>query len=137
VIQLDERLPPVFGDRVMLEQVLVNLTRNAIEAMGEYDHNARRARREVTIRTQKVDENVLITVDDCGAGVSPELQERLFEPFRSTKSKGMGMGLNVSKGIVEQHLGRLWYESNPDGGARFCVSLPIAAQPLHEPVVRS
>jgi two-component system, LuxR family, sensor histidine kinase DctS len=124
---LHEGLPLVIGDRVMLEQVLVNLVRNAIEAVNEVDVE----RREITISTRPLEGQVLLTVDDTGPGVPSELQARLFEPFSSTKNKGMGMGLNVSKSIVEQHIGRIWFEPNPAGGARFCVSLPVASAHAH------
>jgi two-component system, LuxR family, sensor histidine kinase DctS len=124
---LHSNLPRVMGDRVMLEQVLVNLVRNAIEAVGDVDAD----RRDITITTRPLDTQVMLTVEDTGPGVAADLQHRLFEPFSSTKDKGMGMGLNVSKSIVEQHIGRLWFEPNPVGGARFCVSLPVQGRGQH------
>ena len=111
----------VIADRTQIDQVLVNLIKNAQEAM--IDSTAR----ELTIETARV-ENGMIRVDvtDTGAGFSTEVESRLFEPFLSTKTSGMGIGLPISHKIVEAHQGKIWARSNPDGGAIFSFTLPLA-----------
>lgn len=115
--------PPLVGDRVMLEQVLLNLMRNGIEAMSNGDIPAIRRRLLVTLN--RVDEQMQIRVADFGPGIPSEVQEKLFTPFFSTKSDGMGMGLNICRSIIEFHRGRLWLEPNPEGGTIFAISLPV------------
>jgi two-component system CheB/CheR fusion protein len=111
----------VIADRTQIDQVLVNLLKNAQEAMTDS------ASRELTIETARV-ENGMIRVDltDTGAGLSKEIESRLFEPFLSTKTRGMGIGLPISRKIVEAHRGKIWARSNPDGGAIFSFTLPLA-----------
>jgi PAS domain S-box-containing protein len=122
--ELPEDLRDVSGDRVQLQQVLLNLVMNSIEAMSEVAE----ARRILTIRGQsdKLDDqsSALITVQDLGRGFQPQDGERLFEAFYTTKSHGMGMGLRISRSIVEAHGGRLWATANQDAGATFSFALP-------------
>jgi two-component system sensor kinase FixL len=114
-------LPPVAIDKVQIQQVLVNLMRNAIEAMAES------APRELTIAAEPLpDGMVAVRVADTGPGIAAEIAERLFQPFVTTKTQGMGVGLWICRAIVEGHGGRLWAEANPGGGAMFVFTLPVA-----------
>lgn len=114
-------LPPITGDRVQLQQVLLNLVMNGIEAMNETELT----RRVVTIKTDLSESGVLTAVYDCGVGINPTKVDQLFKAFHTTKSGGMGMGLAISKSIIEAHGGRLWAESNRQGGATFKFTLPV------------
>ena len=114
----------LMGDRVMLEQVLLNLLRNAIEAMS--GSGVGQERRVLTVRlVQPDDQQVQIHVVDRGSGIPREIRESLFTPFFTTKASGMGMGLNICRSIIEFHRGRLWFEENPEGGTVFIISLPV------------
>jgi signal transduction histidine kinase len=116
----DENLPNVSVDPIQIQQVFINLISNAIEAM-----EGSRLTSLVKLRAAVTDQNeVLIQVIDNGPGVHDP--ERIFEPFLTTKEKGMGIGLAVSRSIVEAHGGRIWAENNPGGGATFCVVLPLS-----------
>lgn len=126
LIQLDLRagLREVTVDRVHIEQVLVNLLRNSIDAMD----TARTAVRRLTISTDHATNNVLqVSVRDTGPGVSLKGYSRVFDPFYTTKTSGMGMGLSISRSIVEAHAGRLWVEAGPGNGAVFHFTLPVGA----------
>ena len=121
--ELAEDLPPVMGDRVQLQQVTLNLLRNASDAMVDVQDRPR----QLLIRTrQEADDRVCLSVRDAGCGVNPQDFERLFEPFYTTKSGGMGIGLSVSRSIIEKHQGRLWAEPNDGPGATFSFSIPCA-----------
>jgi PAS domain S-box-containing protein len=124
--ELPEDLPSVSGDRIQLQQVLLNLVMNGIEAMSDVDE----ARRILTIGGRRDDlagqPAVVIAVRDFGNGFSPEDNERLFDAFYTTKPTGMGMGLRISRSIVEMHGGRLWATPNEGQGATFFCALPIA-----------
>ena len=122
--ELADDLPPVAGDRVQLQQVILNLLRNAADAMRSVEDRPRR----LVIRTQRDEDNsVRLTVTDAGAGIEPQALDRLFDAFYTTKSDGMGIGLSVSRSIIEQHRGRLWAAPNDDGpGATFSFSIPGA-----------
>ncbi len=111
--------PRVSGDHVLLQQVLINLIINAIEAMRAI----KRGPRELLIKSAGDDHEVSIQVKDSGTGFDPQQAQRIFEPFFSTKSEGIGMGLSISRSIVESHGGRLWAESGPTG-ALFQFTLP-------------
>jgi two-component system sensor histidine kinase DctS len=115
-------LPAVSADRMMLEQVMLNLTRNAIEAM----HEAPPAKRTLRICAAHSDARVTVSVIDQGHGIAPEVAERLFSPFFSTKAEGMGMGLSVCRSAIEFHGGTLEHRDNPDGGTIFSFTLPTA-----------
>ena len=119
--KLADGIPFVRGDRVQLQQVIVNLLRNAADAMSGVDDRPRR----LLIRTEQ-DENdhVRLSVRDAGVGFEPEGAERLFAAFYTTKTDGMGIGLSVSRSIIESHNGRLWAVSNDGPGATFSFSIP-------------
>jgi signal transduction histidine kinase len=122
-----ENLPPAIGDRVQLQQVTLNLLRNASDAMIGIDDRPR----HLLIRTlREGDDRVRLSVQDSGTGVSPRDFERLFEAFYTTKSDGMGIGLSVSRSIVERHHGRIWAESNDGPGATFSFSIPCSPKNL-------
>jgi len=122
-LELDHSLPPVLVDHVQIQQVVLNLVRNAVEAMQEVE------RRELVIRTRTIaDLDVAeVTVADSGPGIAPELADRLFQPFVTTKKTGMGLGLSICREIVEAHHGRLSVAPGSSGGTVFRVTLPIDA----------
>lgn len=121
-LEIDAGLAPVFADRIMIEQVLLNLLRNARESMQQLPAGERIAR----IRTRRTEENmVAVEVFDRGTGISPEAASQLFSPFFSTKSEGMGMGLNICRSLIEYHEGRLTFEDNKGGGTIFRFTLPF------------
>jgi two-component system, LuxR family, sensor kinase FixL len=123
--ELAPRLPPIRGDRIHLQQVLLNLILNAMEAMAKQPPE----RRRLTVRTSRTHNGeVELSVADSGSGIQPENLPRLFEPFFTTKESGIGMGLSISRKIVEAHHGRIWAENHPAGGAVFHVTLPIAVE---------
>ncbi len=114
-------LPHVTGDRVQLQQVILNLLRNASEAMSDVDDRPR----QLLIRTEREGgDRVRVTVRDAGVGIEPQAMDKLFDAFYTTKSGGMGIGLSVSRSIVEKHHGRLWIEQNDGPGATFAFSIP-------------
>jgi len=116
--QIHTRNDPVLVDRVQIQQVVLNLMRNAIEAMSDCP------RRELVVAAEALpDDMVRVSVSDTGPGVSPDVAERLFQPFVTTKSSGMGVGLSISRTIVEAHGGRIWAEAGPRGGAVFNFTL--------------
>ena len=117
-------LPAVLADKVLIEQVILNLTRNAIEAMQQIAP----ALRYLRIRTSydKASDSVAVEVIDRGHGISQEVADQLFSPFFSTKTSGMGMGLNICRTTIEFHGGKLTHEDNPDGGTIFRFVLPAA-----------
>ena len=119
--ELADDLPPVTGDRVQLQQVILNLLRNAADAMSGVEDRPR----QLVIRTER-DEGgrVRLTVRDAGVGFHPEDVDRLFEAFYTTKGDGMGIGLSVSRSIIESHQGRLWAAPNDGPGATFSFSIP-------------
>jgi two-component system, LuxR family, sensor kinase FixL len=120
-IQLADRLPPVLADRIQLQQVVLNLIINGIEAMN----GSSEGRRELRVSTETDGSNgVLIAVRDSGVGLNPEIPEHLFDPFYTTKPDGMGMGLAISRSIIEAHGGRLWASLNAPRGAVFQFTLP-------------
>lgn len=119
--ELADRLPEVDADPVMIEQIIVNLVRNGMDAM----HDNPPQRRTVRLRTGQEDDLVVIKVIDQGRGIDPQTARRLFEPFFTTKPEGMGMGLNICRSIAELHRGRLGFESNPEGGTIFILTLPV------------
>jgi signal transduction histidine kinase len=118
-------LPPVPADGGQIQQVLVNLIQNAIDAM----RSAPSGRRAITITTAGSLEQVIVRVSDTGVGIPAEDLPRVFDSFFSTKSYGLGMGLNISRSIIESHGGRLTAENNPGGGATFEFVLPLGGPP--------
>jgi PAS domain S-box-containing protein len=120
--ELASGLPMVFVDRVQLQQVIINLMINSIEAMQSVTDRPR----ELTIRSRRDGAHqVLVTVKDCGVGISAENADRLFGAFFTTKPSGMGMGLSIGRSIIEAHGGRLWAESNLPQGAALHFTLPL------------
>ena len=123
--ELAEDLPAIAGDRIQLQQVILNLLRNGSDAMSDVDDRPR----QMVIRTQRVErDRVRLTVQDAGVGLAPDGVDRLFEAFYTTKRGGMGIGLSVSRSIIESHQGRLWAAPNDGPGASFSFSLPCAPE---------
>jgi PAS domain S-box-containing protein len=120
-LELADDLPRVIGDRIQLQQVILNLLRNALDAMAElYDRP-----RQLLIRTEQEDgDHVRVTVRDAGVGVDRGSIDKLFDAFYTTKSEGMGVGLSVSRSIIESHHGRIWATPNEESGATFAFSIP-------------
>jgi PAS domain S-box-containing protein len=135
--ELADDLPHVTGDRIQLQQVILNLVRNASEAMVD----VRDRPRQLLIKTERENgERVRLIVRDTGVGLPPQSLNSLFDPFHTTKSDGMGIGLFVSASIIQRHQGRLWAEPNDEGpGATFSFSIPRAAEniPDAEPTVKT
>lgn len=132
-IQVEDDLPAVLADRVMLEQVLLNLTRNAIEAMHDVAPERRILRIVATLESESLPQpSVAISVIDQGHGIPQEVAERLFSPFFSTKAEGMGMGLNICRTAVEFHGGTLTHLNNPAGGTIFRFTLPVLADTVEQ-----
>jgi two-component system sensor kinase FixL len=116
--KLDPDLEWVLADKVQIQQVMLNLMRNAIDAMEQSD------RRELTISTEPgQDDTIVVSVTDTGPGIAPEIASQLFQPFVTTKAQGMGVGLSISRTIVEAHGGQISAESNPGGGTIFHFTL--------------
>jgi len=119
-MELAADLPRIMGDRVQLQQVLMNLIVNSIDAVKEAD-----GARELAVKSQRTEkEEVLVSVSDTGVGLPPEQREKIFNAFFTTKPHGTGMGLRISRSIVESHGGRLWAADNSPRGANFCFTLP-------------
>ncbi|HEY8187762.1 MAG TPA: PAS domain-containing protein [Pyrinomonadaceae bacterium] len=122
-MELDEELPAVMGDRVQLQQVIINLLRNGSDAMSAVDDRPR----ELWFRTEVEEDNrVRLSVQDSGIGFEPQTLDRLFQTFYTTKENGMGIGLSVSRSIIENHHGRLWATPNNGPGVTFSFSIPCA-----------
>jgi signal transduction histidine kinase len=127
--ELAEDLPPVAGDRIQLQQVILNLIRNSCDAMAGVEDRPRK----LVIRTEAENaDRVRLAVRDAGVGLDPQSMDKLFDAFYTTKAGGMGIGLSISRSIVERHQGRLWAEANEGPGATFWFSIPrIATGPVH------
>ncbi len=123
----DPRAGFVLADKIQVQQVILNLIRNAIESMQE------KTVRDLKIATaQRDDDMAEISVADTGHGIAPEIMAQLFQPFVTTKPQGMGVGLSISRTIVEAHGGRLWAEPNPAGGTIFRMTLrALSKEELH------
>ena len=117
--ELAEDLPKVMADRVQLQQVFMNLMLNGIDAMKEMNGGS-----ELTIKSKVDDGQLLISVSDTGVGLPPEQAEQIFKAFFTTKDKGTGMGLPISRSIIESHGGRLWATGASGRGATFQFTLP-------------
>jgi two-component system, LuxR family, sensor kinase FixL len=121
LIRIEAHLPKAEVDRVQIQQVLLNLIRNAVESMEGCGI------RELTVGTVAQDGAVLVSIADTGGGIPPEIEAKLFQPFVTTKPEGMGIGLSICRTIVEAHGGRLWVEPNAGTGSVFNFTLPVAA----------
>jgi two-component system sensor kinase FixL len=121
-IERQDELPEVSIDRIQIQQVLINLIRNAVDAMEGQE------RRELGIRISRDAGEVRISIIDTGIGIPRHMEEKLFQAFATSKPTGMGVGLSISRNIVEAHSGRLWFEPNPSGGTIFHLSLPLSAK---------
>jgi signal transduction histidine kinase len=120
---LSVKVPPVFGDRVQLQQVLLNLITNAVDAMRAVTDHARK----LTLSTALTErDDLIVTISDTGAGLDPMIVERIYEPFFTTKSDGLGMGLSICRTIIESHGGELWVSPNVPCGAVFRFTVPGA-----------
>ncbi len=125
--ELAADLPRIVGDRVQLQQVVMNLIVNSVEAMKNVD-----GIREMVIKSRRAENGeILVSVSDTGMGFPPQLAEQIFDPFFTTKPNGTGMGLRISRSIIESHNGRLWAVGTPGRGATFHLSLPAAGKVPH------
>jgi len=123
--ELSPALPKVKADRVQLQQVVMNLMLNGMDAMSGADVREK----ELVIRSQKEkEEQVLIAIEDSGAGLDPDTADKIFDPFFTTKPHGIGVGLSISRSIIESHQGRLWAAARPGGGTVFQFTLPTSAE---------
>ena len=120
-IDLDPKGEQAFVDKIQIQQVLVNLVRNAIEAM------ANAPRRNLVISSRRQGEMIEVAVADTGPGIAEHIKARLFEPFVTSKATGMGVGLSICRSIVESNGGRLWAEDNAGGGTVFRFTVPVAS----------
>jgi two-component system sensor kinase FixL len=123
MFRLDPAADLVLADKVQVQQVILNLMRNAIEAM-----EASERRELVLTAAPAAGDTIEISVSDTGAGISPEIIQQLFQPFITTKRHGMGVGLSISRTIIESHGGRIWAEANPGGGTVFRFTLRMVSQ---------
>jgi C4-dicarboxylate-specific signal transduction histidine kinase len=121
--ELGARLPLIYGDRVQLQQVMVNLIMNAVDATRAISEGPR----EIIIRSAEEADCVVVSVEDSGTGLTPDQLDRIFEPFFTTKAQGIGMGLSISRSIIESHSGKLSASNRRPRGARFELKLPTAA----------
>jgi len=129
-VELAPDLPPIEIDRIQIEQVIVNLILNGLEAM----QTKQMAPRELSVQTARSENGTLdVAVRDGGIGLTPSIMEKMFDPFSTSKPSGLGMGLAISQSIVQRHGGRIWAGNNTDGGATFHMTLPMTHQP---PAVR-
>jgi C4-dicarboxylate-specific signal transduction histidine kinase len=125
ILDLSEDLPPVLADIIQIEQVLINLLKNGIESMANVE------KPNIIVSTRLSDHKFIeLCVIDSGHGISEDKLKRIFNPFFTTKTSGMGMGLSISSSIIEAHDGKLYAENNTEQGARFCLTLPIQEEQL-------
>ena len=124
-MRFDRAFDLVLADRIQVQQVLINLMRNALDAMRGAE------RRELHVGADsRGDGFILVTISDSGSGINSDVRESLFTPFMTTKKEGMGVGLSICRTIIDSHGGSIWAESPAEGGARFCFTLPLAGEQL-------
>jgi signal transduction histidine kinase len=128
--RLSDGLDPVLGDRVQLQQVLLNLMLNAAEAMGLVEEGAR----DLLISTEQGQAGVRVVVRDTGPGIDSAHLDRVFDAFYTTKSSGTGMGLSICRSIIDAHGGKLWAEANEPRGVVFQFTLPGAEAEFTNPL---
>jgi two-component system, LuxR family, sensor kinase FixL len=133
--QFDRSPSPVLGDKVQLQQVVLNLLMNAAEAMAEC--SGKHEKRKIVLRTHATDRCVEVAVRDFGPGIDSAMLDNIWQPFFTTKKTGLGMGLSVSRSIIQAHGGRLSAENHPDGGALFRFEIPAISQPPTESIRNS
>ena len=122
-------IAPVLADPIQIEQVVVNLARNGMESMHEMPEE----QRVLSIGTRRCDEQTMeVFVRDRGTGIGEQEMQKIFEPFFTTKPEGMGMGLAISRSIIQSHEGRLWVSANEDRGCTFHFTLPVAKDALKD-----
>jgi signal transduction histidine kinase len=123
LVEVSPAVKRVVGDRIQLQQCILNLVLNGLDAVVE----SKSEQREITIKIASEKPGWAgISVRDSGTGIDPSVTNRLFEPFVTTKSNGMGLGLLVTRSIVENHGGKIWAKPNPDRGTTFTFTLPLA-----------
>jgi two-component system sensor kinase FixL len=123
-VEADSGLPPVQGDKIQLQQVVLNLLMNAFDAMRDCPATER----NVVVRAEMEGTRIIkVSARDRGTGLSAGNLDRIFRPFFTTKREGLGMGLSISRAIIEAHGGRLWAENNPDRGASFYFTVPLGS----------
>jgi signal transduction histidine kinase len=118
---VSEDLPKVLANAVQLEQVVLNFIRNGLDAMEDIDPAAR----QLIIVTEQCGDNIKLSVTDFGEGITPDSEFKLFDAFYTTKPEGMGMGLSISRSIIEAHHGAIFAENIPGAGACFSFELPV------------
>ena len=120
-MNLSEQLPPVIGNEVQLEQVILNLVMNAIESMGSAAES-----RVLSLKSESTEHNtVLVSIADTGSGIDIANLNRIFQPMFTTKARGMGMGLSICKSVIESHHGRIWVSAGVPRGSVFYFELPV------------
>lgn len=125
-IDIDDDLSPALLDRVQIHQVVTNLIRNAVDALEEVEV------RRLRVQVRQEPTAIAVTVEDSGRGISPLIEPRLFQPFMTTKSGGMGIGLSICRTIVESHGGHIWADASAMGGAAFHVTVPLSRENGHQ-----
>ncbi len=126
-LELEQQLPPVLADIIQIEQVLINLLKNALEAMHTNESPS------ILVSTKQLNNSLIeLCVIDSGEGISKDKLKRIFNPFFTTKSSGMGMGLSISHSIIEAHHGKLYAQNNSDKGSQFCFTLPAKEEPYRK-----
>ncbi len=122
-LELENNLPQIFVDQIQIEQVIINLTRNSIDVLKDLPVTQQR---HIIIRSQLAqNSNIQVSVKDNGLGLNEEQQKKILMPFFTTKAEGMGMGLSISRSLIEAHEGTLYFNSKPGKGSTFYFTLPI------------
>jgi PAS domain S-box-containing protein len=127
-LQLADHLPPVLANRVLIQQVVLNFVRNAIDAMSETNEKSRQLTIVSAVNRSEGTETVEVSVQDTGPGLPADYMDQVFDPFYTTKTEGVGMGLSISESIVKAHGGRLWVSDNSHDGCTFTFALPVAKE---------